>query len=126
MATFQNTGIASVAGLINGEVTNFFDYIALGEGTDAEVATQTALVTEIVTNGGSRASSTNSQVTTTVTNDTAQFEKTFSFTGTLAINECGVFDAASTGIMLMRHKFASTKNVEDNDSLQLTIKMQVT
>lgn len=126
MATFQNTGIASVAGLINGEVTNFFDYIALGEGTDAEVATQTELVTEIATNGGSRATSTNSQVTTTVTNDTAQFLKTFSFTGTLTINECGVFDAASTGVMLMRHKFASTKNVEDGDSLQLTIKMQVT
>ena len=126
MATFQNTGIASVAGLINGEVTNFFDYIALGSGETAEAAAQTALVTEITTNGGARAASTNSQVTTTVTNDTAQFLKTFSFTGTLAINECGVFDAASTGTMLMRHKFTSTKNVEDGDSLQLTIKMQVT
>lgn len=126
MATFQNTGIASVAGLINGEITNFFDYIALGSGTDAEDATDTALVTEIATNGGARATSTNSQVTTTVTNDTAQFVKTFSFTGTLAINECGVFDAASTGVMLMRHKFTSTKNVEDGDSLELTIKMQVT
>jgi hypothetical protein len=61
-----------------------------------------------------------------VTNDTAQFVKTFSFTGTLAINECGVFDAATTGVMLMRHKFTSTKNVEDGDSLELTIKMQVT
>lgn len=126
MATFQNTGIASVAGLINGEVTNFFEYIALGSGTTAEDATQTALVTEITTNGGARAEATNSQVTTTVTNDTAQFLKTFSFTGTLAINECGVFDAASTGVMLMRHKFTSTKNVDDSDSLQLTIKMQVT
>ena len=126
MATFQNAGIASVAGLINGEVTNFFDYIALGSGTDAEDATDTTLVTEITTNGGARASSTNSQVTTTVTNDTAQFLKTFSFTGTLAINECAVFDAATTGTMLMRHKFTSTKNVEDGDSLELTIKMQVT
>lgn len=126
MATFQDAGKAGVAGLINGVVTNFFDYIALGSGTTAENKTQTALVTEISTNGGSRALANLSRVTTTETDDTAQFVKTFSFTGNLAINECGVFDAAATGNMLMRHKFSSTKNVENGDSLELTIKMQAT
>lgn len=45
--------------------------------------------------------------------------KTFSFTGTLAINEIGVFDAASSGNMLLRGKLSATKNVGDGDSLQV-------
>ena len=45
--------------------------------------------------------------------------KTFSFTGTLAINEIGIFDAASGGNMLLRGKLSATKNVGDGDSLQV-------
>jgi hypothetical protein len=125
MVTISNTGLAEVAGLACGDASGAFTYLALGSGTGAESATDTELGTEIATNGGARVSATVSRVTTTVTNDTAQWNKLFTFTGTLAINECGVLDAATTGILLMRHKFASTKNVENTDTLDLTMKCQM-
>lgn len=126
MATFTNAGMAAVAGLVNGNgAITEFTYLAIGSGDTAEAATQTALVTEITTNGGARASASVSRVTTTVTNDTAQWVKTWTFTGSLSINECGVLNAASSGTMLMRHKFTATKNVENGDSLELTVKMQI-
>lgn len=125
MATFTNTGMAAVAGLINGETTNFFEYAAIGTDDTAAAATDTALGAEITTGGGARATATTSRVTTAVTNDTAQWVKTWSFSATHAIDECGILDSATTGILLMRHVFAATKNVEDGDSLELTVKMQV-
>lgn len=125
MVTISNTGLAEAAGLINGEVSGAFTYLALGSGVGAEAAGDAALGTEITTNGGARVAATCSRVTTAQTNDTAQWNKVFTFTGALAINECGVFDAASAGVMLMRHKFSATKNVEDSDTLDLTMKCQM-
>ena len=50
------TGYAEVAGLINGDTSGPFTYIAIGTGTTGEGASDTALETEITSGGGSRAS----------------------------------------------------------------------
>jgi hypothetical protein len=119
-----NAGMAVVAGLINGVITDFFDYIAVGTGTTSPVAGNTTLEAEIVDSGLARAASTNSRVTTDVTNDTAQFVKSFSVTGTKAVTESGVFDAASAGNMLCRQTFSAV-NVVNGDTLQVTWKIDV-
>jgi len=116
-----NDGKAAVAGLMLADVTGIdkFDYIAIGTGTTAESATQTALITEVM-----RANATGSRVTTNVTNDTAQLVATFNFTSSYAITEAGVFNASTAGTMLCRKVFSAI-NVANGDSLQVTYKVTV-
>ena len=123
-----NAGFAEVAALIGTDTTSggtAFDYIALGTGSTAANATDTALETEIATNGGSRATGTGTLVTTAVTDDTFQLVKVFSFSGALAITESGVLNAGAAGTLLSRQVF-SVVNVANGDSLTVTWKCQVT
>ncbi len=121
-----NAGKAAVAGLINGIVTTPFTYIAIGTGTTAPAATDTALGNEV-----KRKSATTSRVTTTVTNDTAQLVVTFSsadtLSGTQAITESGVFDSATGGTMLCRQTFSALNiNWDAGDTLQIIWNIRVT
>lgn len=89
-----------------------FNYIAVGTGTTAPAATQTALVTE-----SARVSATYAH-----TNGTKVFTLTATFeagTATAALTEAGVFNAASAGTMLDRVTFAVI-NKGANDSLTIT------
>jgi len=117
-------GKGAVAGLINGVVTNFFEYIAVGTGTTAAAIGDTALEAEIVDSGLARVSSTTSRVTTDTTNDTAQLTTTFTVSGTKAVTESGVLDSASTGTLLARQVFSAI-NVVSGDSLTITWKIDV-
>lgn len=120
-----NAGMAGVASRINGAGSEAaFTYIALGVGTTAAAATDTALESEVVTVGGERAAATCTRVTTDVTNDTAQLVYTFTFTGSLAITESGVLNAAAAGVLLSRQVFSAI-NVISGDSLQITWKFDV-
>lgn len=121
-----NAGLALVAGLMNGSGTPTTPtFIAVGTGTTAVAATDTALVTETATSGLSRAAATVSLVTTTATNDTAQWVKSFSVTGSVAVTESGVFNASSVGTMLCRQTFSAV-NVVNGDTFQVTWKIQAT
>jgi len=119
-----DTGKAEAAGLINGVTSGAFTYLAIGIGTTGEVHGDTALESEISSGGGSRASATCSRVTTTYTNDTAQWVYTWTFSSSFAVTESGIFDAASTGIMLARKTYSAV-NVVSGDQLQITWKVQV-
>ena len=119
-----NAGLALVAGRINGSGSPAAaTYIAVGTGTTAAAATDTALVTETTTSGLGRAAGTASLVTTTVTNDTAQVTHDFSVTGSVAVTESGVLNAASTGTLLCRQVFSAI-NVANGDTLTITWKVQ--
>ncbi len=118
-----DAGRAGVAGLINGVITDFFDYIAIGTGATAAAAGDTTLQTEITTGGGARALATLSRVTTTVTNDTAQAVLTFNFTSSFAVTEAGFLSASSAGTLLSRQVFSAV-NVVNGDSLQVTWKIK--
>jgi len=122
-----NTGFAEVAGLINSDQSGShtaFDYIAVGTGTTAATATDTALETEETENGLTRASGTGTRMTTTVANDTSQIVHSYSVSGSVAVTESGVLNASSAGIMLCRQTFSAI-NVADGDTLQITWKVTV-
>ena len=120
-----SAGAAGVASRINGAGSEAaFTYIAVGIGTTAAAAGDTTLESEIVDSGLARAAATASRVTTDVTNDTAQLLYTFSVTGTKAVTESGVLNAASAGTLLARQVFSAV-NVVNGDSLQVTWKFDV-
>ena len=123
----MNLGFKEVAGLFctdqAGSYTAF-DYIAVGTGTTAATATDTTLATEETQNGLTRAAGTGTLVTVNETDDTAQFVKSFSVTGSVAVTESGVLTAASTGTLLCRQTFSAI-NVANGDTLQITWKITV-
>ena len=114
-----SAGKAGVASRINGAGSeSAFTYIAIGTGTNAASAGDTALQTEITTGGGARAAATCTRVTTDTTNDTAKLSKTFTFTSSFAVTESGVFNASSGGTLLARQVFSAI-NVESGDSITI-------
>lgn len=120
-----NAGMAGVASRINGAGAEAaFTYIAIGTGTTAAAAADTALEAEITTGGGARGAATASRVTTDVTNDTAQLVLTFNFTLSFAVTESGVLNAVAAGVLLARQVFSAI-NVVNGDSLQCTWKFDV-
>lgn len=119
-----STGKAGAASRLNGSGAEAaFTYLAVGVGTTAAVTGNTTLETEIVDSGLARVNATASRVTTTVTNDTMQLATTFSVTGTKAVTEAGILNAASVGVLLCRQVF-SALNVINGDSFILTYKVQ--
>ncbi|OQB16960.1 MAG: hypothetical protein BWY14_01282 [Parcubacteria group bacterium ADurb.Bin192] len=120
-----NAGLAGMASRCNGSGGEAaFTYLAVGIGTTAPAAGNTALETEITDSGLARASATVSRVTTTVSNDTAQLDKTWNVTGTKAVTEAGAFNAASSGTLLGRQTFSAV-NVANGDTLQVIYKFQM-
>ena len=112
-----NAGLAVMAGSIVSDVsTTKFDYIGIGIGTTAASVTDTTLVNEITTGGGARVATTGTRATTSVTNDTAKFSATWTFTTTFAVTEAGIFNASSAGTLLARTVFTAI-NVKNNDKL---------
>jgi len=118
-----NAGKAEVAALIGSDTSGDgtpFDYIAIGTGTTAESASDTALENEI-----QRAAATGSRVTVNVTNDTLQLVKdAFTFGSSYAITESGVFNASTGGTMLCRKTFDAI-NVTSDDTLKVTWKITI-
>lgn len=113
----------------NGRMSNQGGYspftnIAIGIGTTAVAVTDTALQSEITTNGGARGAATTTQVTTSVTNDTTQLVKTFTFTGSFAVTEEGILDNAVSGGSLLARQVFSAINVVSGDQIQFTHKYQ--
>lgn len=116
-------GKALVAGRINGSgAPAAATFIAVGTGTTAAAIGDTALQTETATSGLSRVAATASLITVTTTNDTAQLTTTFTVSGTVAVTESGVLNAASVGTLLCRQVFTAI-NVISGDSLAITWKV---
>jgi len=120
--TITSAGLAQIALLAGDASAVPFTYLALGTGTTAADASDTALKTETSASGLARAAATVSRVTTTVTNDTLQLLKAFTAGASAAITECGMFNAASTGTILGRQVFAAV-NVVSGDILTITYKV---
>jgi len=116
-------GMIEVCKLITGVAADAFTYVALGTGTGTPAAGDTTLGSEISTNGGARAVADTHEYQAT---NKAVWVKTFTFTGNLGINECGVFNANASGDLLVRHVFPATINVVDTDTLELTITITLT
>ena len=118
MSTLMNAGKSEIAKLLNGTDTpTAFTYMAIGSGSTAEAATQTTLVTEITTNGGARAAATCSYVA----NYTARWTKLFNFTGNVTLREVGIFNASSSGDMLLRHVYPADKTYVNGESVEIIV-----
>jgi hypothetical protein len=119
-----SAGKAGAASRINGSGGEAaFTYIAVGTGATAASVSDTALQTELAASGLSRVNATASRITTSVTNDTAQLQTTFTVTGTQAVTESGILNNSSGGTLLARQVFSAI-NVVNGDSLQITWKVQ--
>lgn len=119
-----SAGKAAIASRINGSGSEaVFTYLAVGVGATAASVSDTTLQTEITDSGLARVNATASRVTTSVTNDTARLVTTFTVTGTKAVTEAGILNAASAGTLLSRQVFTAV-NVANGDSLQLTYSVQ--
>jgi len=108
-------GLAEVAKMLIGAASDGFDYVAIGIGNTAPNIADTTLDSEITTNGGARAQSSTESTTAAV----ATIPVTFNFTGSFAVVEVGLLNAASTGDLLARQIFAAI-NVASGDSLTAT------
>ena len=118
-----DVGKQEVVKLISGQGGTAFSTIAIGTGTTAEAATDTGMELELT-----RKAATISIVTTTITNDTARFVATFSsadgLTGTAAVTEYGLFNAAATPVMLS-HAIKAAKNMDWDAGEQLEVTWDV-
>jgi hypothetical protein len=102
-----------------------FQYLAIGTGTTAEAVTDTALQTEI-----KRKSATITQTTTTITDDTALCEATFSsadgLSGTSNVSEAGIFNLSTGGDLLARKVFtAAPMDWDKGDTLTIRYYVQM-
>lgn len=126
-----DAGRAVVSARLYGTASAAYGSIGQGTSTTAFSASQTALVTGVKGDGTGdggvhaipTASVTASSVTTTVTNDTAQFVGTIAETATIAVTESGLFNADTNGTMLARQTFTAV-NVVSGDSIQFTWKIK--
>ena len=112
-----NEGKAYTAGLLCGDVSGAYDSLALGTSDTSASASDTGLISET-----HRATATTSRVTTTVSNDTAQWVHTFSFSDSYALREVGVCRGSSDDFLTRAN---ITINVESGDKVQITYKVQV-
>jgi hypothetical protein len=118
--TITQAGIAAWMGLGGGvDSQTEFTYLAVGTDNTAAADTQTALEAEIVDSGLARAAATVSRETTNFTNDTLQLYKQWSVTGTKTVEEIGVFNDDTAGIMLGR-KVTGSKDVVNGETLAAT------
>ena len=107
-----NSGLAFIASRMKDTTDAAMSHMAVGSGTTAAAAGNTALETQI----GSRVSLTS----TTVTANEIEYVATFSAgTGTGAVTEAGIFNASTSGTMLCRTVF-SVVNKGADDTLQIT------
>jgi hypothetical protein len=108
-----NTGLERVAKLLNGVSSTYFRAIGVGTGTTGALVGNTALETEVT-----RATATLSYEASYK----AKFEYTFTFGGSYAITEAGIFDSAtvSGSVMLNRTTFTA-KNVSTVIDLVVTV-----
>ena len=122
-----NVGLACIIRLVFAGLTeDKFGYLAIGSGTTSEAVTDTALEAEII-----RKSASVSQVTTSVSGDTAKLEATFSsadgLSGTMNVSETGIFNASSGGDLLARKVFSAVPvDWDAGDTLTIRYYVQMT
>lgn len=111
-------GKAALTSRLIGTATNVMSHMEVGTNNTAAAAAQSALLAAVA---GSRTALTSStQTTSSTTNDSVQYVCTFpAGTGTGALTEAGIFNAASAGTMLCRTVF-SVVNKGAADAMTIT------
>lgn len=122
--TITNAALAVLSGLAGNTGSQVaFTYLAIGTSSTAPAASQTALQAETAVSGLTRAAATVSRTTTAQTNDTLQLVHTWTAGGSATIEEVGIFNDATTGVMLGR-ALTTSKALAANDTLTITYTVQ--
>jgi len=114
LAKLANTGLVRAAKLLGG-VDSFtpFSKLAVGTGTGAESATDTALGTEVA-----EAAAT---VTYEATNKCVWTATITGFASSYSLSEVAVLSADE--VMLLRHLWSVARGVDTGDSVTVTVKV---
>lgn len=99
-------------------------FVAMGVGATGAARTAAVGDTALSTEVESRATGTESIVTTSVTGDTYQVVGTVTASATRAVDEGGLFDASTVGNMFTSATFPVV-NLASGDSIQFTWKVQL-
>lgn len=121
-----NVGMGITGRMVAAEAQNTPKFLGIGTGATGAartaVAGDTALTTEVETRAGGNSPTAE---TTTETDDTFQAVQTITATAARAVDEAGMFDASTTGLMYLSATFPVV-NLETDDSLQITAQVQYT
>lgn len=118
-----NVGRAQAAGYLSNTVTQVTTYYGnVGTGAGTAAVGDTALFTET---GTARIPITPTRVTTSFTNDTAQYVFTYTATGNISVTNAGYFTATTGGVLMQKSDF-STIPLQNTDSIEFTFKNQQT
>jgi Flp pilus assembly protein TadG len=107
-------------GVITGRFLSLPLFISWGQGAGESAQTDVSLFSEAIEE---RADAAVAQATTDTANDTIQAVGTLVATGQRAITNAGLFDAATSGNLLMKGNFAVV-NLNEGDSITFTLKIQ--
>lgn len=110
-----NTGLAYIASRMTGTAKDVMSHMALGSGTTAASAAQTALVTQL----GAREALDSTGITGTNSEKVVYAASFEAGDATGAVTEAGIFNAASGGDMLCRTVFAVVNKAAD-DTMAVT------
>lgn len=116
---FTNAGIANTVTALIAQATDKF--LTWGTGT-GQTASSAGPATPAAPTTATAVTGTQSQVTTTVTNDTLQVVGTITATGTVAITEVGLGTSSSAGTAMTQYHSFSAINLVSGDSIAFTIK----
>jgi len=95
-------------------------FIGWGTGNGTAAETDTTLFTE---SNEARAAAAVSQFQTTTANDTVQAIATLQATANRAITNAGLFDALTSGNLIMKGNFSAV-NLNSGDSIAFTMRIQ--
>jgi len=116
-----NVGRTQAAGYLSNTVTQITTYYGnIGTGAGSAAVGDTTLFTET---GSARVAITPTRVTTSFSNDTAQFVFTYTATGSIGVTNSGYFTALTVGTLMQKSDHASIP-LQNTDSVQYTFKDQ--
>lgn len=98
-------------------------WIAIGTGATAAARTAVAGDTTLSTEAETRVVGTEAWFTTSITNDTYQVSGTFTMTAPRAVDEGGLFDALTTGHMIVSWT-QLVDNFATSDQYTVTVRIQ--
>ena len=114
-----NVGRAQAAGYLSNTVTQIVTYYGnVGTGAGTAAVGDTTLFTET---GTARIAITPTRVTTSFTNDTAQYVFTYTATGSINVTNAGYFTATTVGVLMQKSDHATIPLLA-TDSIEYTFK----
>jgi hypothetical protein len=120
MVYVTNDGLEYLARYCTQSTPGYFSWLAWDAGVTVEAAGTTALTSEITDSGLERALATVSYEASYK----AVWQKTFTITANKTAKGCGCANQLAVGgKFLMVHAFASDKNFETGETVQLTMKL---